>query len=85
MKMPLKRVRQLNRMANTVSSLNAPVDESGSTEFMDLIEDQELRAKLNRYARDMAHAIAEYLNKLQATRQRRLESELQRVGKKKLT
>ncbi len=40
MKMPLKRVRQLNRMASTVSSLNAPVDESGSTEFMDLIEDE---------------------------------------------
>jgi len=27
-------------MASTVSSLNAPVDESGSTEFMDLIEDE---------------------------------------------
>ncbi len=42
MKLPVKRVIQLNRMASGVSSLNAPVGDEGSTEFMDLIEDENM-------------------------------------------
>jgi RNA polymerase primary sigma factor len=42
MKLPVKRVRQLNRIASGISSLNAPVGEEGSTEFMDLIEDENM-------------------------------------------
>ncbi len=42
MKLPLARVRQLNRMASNVSSLNAPIGESGDSEFMDLIEDESI-------------------------------------------
>lgn len=40
MKLPMKRAKQLNRIASGSSSLNAPVGEDGSTEFMDLIEDE---------------------------------------------
>ena len=40
MKLPIKRVKQLQKMASGTSSLNAPVGDEGSTEFMDLIEDE---------------------------------------------
>ncbi len=39
MRLPIKRVKQLNKMVSGISSLNAPIGEEGSTEFMDLIED----------------------------------------------
>ncbi len=42
MKLPIKRVRQLGRIVSGTSSLNAPVGEEGSTEFMDLIEDENM-------------------------------------------
>ncbi len=42
MKLPMKRAKQLNRMVSGISSLNAPVGEEGSTEFMDLIEDENM-------------------------------------------
>ena len=42
MRLPMKRVRQLNKMATGISSLNAPIGEEGSTEFLDLIEDESL-------------------------------------------
>lgn len=40
MKLSLKKVRQLNRMVAKISSLNAPIGEEGTAEFMDLIEDE---------------------------------------------
>ena len=42
MKLPVARVRQLNHMASNISSLNAPIGESGDSEFMDLIEDEKI-------------------------------------------
>jgi len=39
MRLPIKRVRQINRMITGISSLNAPIGTEGSAEFMDLIED----------------------------------------------
>lgn len=42
MKIPIKRVKQLSKMASGISSLNAPVGDEGSTEFMDLIEDENM-------------------------------------------
>lgn len=47
MKLPIKRVRQLNRIASGISSLNAPVGEEGSTEFMDLIEDENMTTAID--------------------------------------
>jgi len=55
MKIPLKRARQLSKMANTVSSLNAPVDESGSTEFMDLIEDEKMSQEISELSNFLLH------------------------------
>jgi len=40
MRLPMKRARQLNKMVTGISSLNAPVGEEGSIEFMNLIEDE---------------------------------------------
>lgn len=42
MKLPMKRVKQLHKMVSGISSLNAPVGDEGSTEFMDLIEDENI-------------------------------------------
>jgi len=42
MSLPMKRAKQLNKMAAGTSSLNAPVGEEGSTEFLDLIEDENI-------------------------------------------
>ncbi|MFH1847893.1 MAG: RNA polymerase sigma factor RpoD/SigA [Candidatus Omnitrophota bacterium] len=39
MGLPIAKIRELNQMAAKISSLNAPVGEEGSTEFMELIED----------------------------------------------
>ena len=40
MKMSVKKVRQLSKMASKISSLNAPIGSGGTAEFMDLIEDE---------------------------------------------
>jgi RNA polymerase primary sigma factor len=40
MKLPIKRVKQLSKMVTGISSLNAPVGEDESTEFINLIEDE---------------------------------------------
>jgi RNA polymerase primary sigma factor len=42
MKIPIKRVKQLNKMVSGISSLNAPIGDEGSTEFLDLIEDENM-------------------------------------------
>lgn len=42
MSLPMKRAKQLNKMVAGTSSLNAPVGEEGSTEFLDLIEDENM-------------------------------------------
>lgn len=39
MKLPMKRAKELHKMVSGTSSLNAPVGDEGSTEFLDLIED----------------------------------------------
>ncbi|MFH1752781.1 MAG: RNA polymerase sigma factor RpoD/SigA [Candidatus Omnitrophota bacterium] len=40
MKMSIKKIRQLSKMASKISSLNAPIGSGGTAEFMDLIEDE---------------------------------------------
>jgi len=55
MKLPIKRVRQLSKMASTVSSLNAPIDESGSTEFLDLIEDEKTAGAVGELSNFLLH------------------------------
>ena len=55
MKLPMRRVRQLSKMASTVSSLNAPIDESGSTEFLDLIEDEKTATAVGELSNFLLH------------------------------
>jgi len=65
MRMPMGRIRQLNKMANTVSSLNAPVDQSGSTEFMDLIEDEKVAKEVGELSNFLLHErIKDLLHKM---------------------
>lgn len=40
MRLSAKKVRELNQIVAKISSLNAPVGEEGSTEFMELVEDE---------------------------------------------
>src|SRR3989338_1420011 len=42
LKLPMKRAKQLSKMVTGISSLNAPVGEDNSTEFLDLIEDESI-------------------------------------------
>jgi len=42
MRLPMKRAKQLSKMVSSTSSLNAPVGNEGSTEFLDLIEDENI-------------------------------------------
>jgi len=48
----------------------------------DLVEDEELRKKLDSYAREIAIAISQYLNELRADREPSLKAELKRIKKK---
>ncbi|MDP3789137.1 MAG: sigma-70 family RNA polymerase sigma factor [Candidatus Omnitrophota bacterium] len=42
MGLSVKRVKQLDKMVAKISSLNAPIGEEGTAEFMDLIEDESM-------------------------------------------
>lgn len=42
MHLPVKKVQELNQIVAKISSLNAPVGDEGSTEFMELIEDEKM-------------------------------------------
>lgn len=55
MRMPVLRVRQLSRMASSISSLNAPIGESGDSEFMDLIEDENIVNSLDELSKFLLH------------------------------
>ncbi|MCQ9206814.1 MAG: sigma-70 family RNA polymerase sigma factor [Omnitrophica bacterium] len=72
MKLPTSRVRQLNKMANTVSSLNAPVDESGSTEFMDLIEDEKIAKEVSELSNFLLHERVKDLLHRMSDRERKI-------------
>ncbi|MDD5681564.1 MAG: sigma-70 family RNA polymerase sigma factor, partial [Candidatus Omnitrophica bacterium] len=41
-KLSMKRVKQLDKMVAKISSLNAPIGDEGTAEFMDLIEDENI-------------------------------------------
>ncbi|MBL7155644.1 MAG: sigma-70 family RNA polymerase sigma factor [Candidatus Omnitrophica bacterium] len=72
MKLPLERIRQLNKMASTVSSLNAPVDENGSTEFMDLIEDEKMSGEVGELSNFLLHERVKDLLHKMSPRERKI-------------
>jgi RNA polymerase primary sigma factor len=47
LKLPMRRVKQINKMVTGISSLNAPIGDEGSAEFMDLIEDENMVSALD--------------------------------------
>lgn len=55
MKLPIARVRQLNHMASNIASLNAPIGESGESEFMDLIEDESIVNSVDELSKFLLH------------------------------
>jgi RNA polymerase primary sigma factor len=55
MKLPVARVRQLNHMASNIASLNAPIGESGDSEFMDLIEDESIVSSVDELSKFLLH------------------------------
>lgn len=65
MGLPLKRVKQLNEMASSVSSLNAPVGDDGTTELMDLLEDDKIATTVDELSNFLLHErIKELLKKM---------------------
>ncbi len=74
MQIPIKRVRQLNKMAGAVSSLNAPIGESGTTEFMDLLEDEKIASSIDELSNFLLHErIRELLKKMSPREQKIIE------------
>lgn len=55
MKLPLSRIKQLNHMASNIASLNAPIGESGDSEFMDLIEDESIVNSVDELSKYLLH------------------------------
>jgi len=75
MKMPVGRVRQLSKMANTVSSLNAPIDQSsGSTEFLDLVEDEKVAKEVGQLSNFLLHERIKNLLSKMLPRERKIVS-----------
>jgi len=74
MKIPIKRVKQLNEMANGVASLNAPVGEDGTTELMDLLEDERITNSVDELSNFLIHErIKELLAKMSPREQKIIE------------
>ncbi|MDP8298609.1 MAG: sigma-70 family RNA polymerase sigma factor [Candidatus Tantalella remota] len=72
MKLPVARVRQLNRMASNIASLNAPIGESGDSEFMDLIEDENIVNSVDELSKFLLHERIEGLLDKMTDRERKI-------------
>jgi len=47
MRISIRKARALDKMMSKISSLNAPIGDSGSTEFMDMIEDESTESAMD--------------------------------------
>ncbi len=72
MKMPVSRIRQLNHMASNISSLNAPIGESGDSEFMDLIEDESIVTSVDELSKFLLHERIEGLLEKMSPREKKI-------------
>jgi len=72
MKMPVARIRQLNHMASNIASLNAPIGESGDSEFMDLIEDESIVSSVDELSKFLLHERIEGLLAKMTDREKRI-------------
>jgi RNA polymerase primary sigma factor len=65
MKLPIKKVKRLNRIASKIASLNAPISGEDETEFIDLVEDETSPAAQDEVGSFLKQEhIAELLNQL---------------------
>ena len=72
MKLPVSRIKQLNHMASNIASLNAPIGESGDSEFMDLIEDESIVNSVDELSKFMLHERIEALLKKMTDREKKI-------------
>ncbi|MDD5634811.1 MAG: RNA polymerase sigma factor RpoD/SigA, partial [Candidatus Omnitrophica bacterium] len=72
MKLPVSRIRQLNHMASNIASLNAPIGESGDSEFMDLIEDESIVNSVDELSKFLLHERIEGLLEKMTERERKI-------------
>ena len=74
MGIPMKRVKQLNEMVSSVSSLNAPVGDDGTTELMDLLEDVRIATTVDELSNFLLHErIKELLKRMTPREQKIIE------------
>ncbi|MFH1791199.1 MAG: RNA polymerase sigma factor RpoD/SigA [Candidatus Omnitrophota bacterium] len=74
MRLPIRRIKQLDEMVSSVSSLNAPVGEDGTTELMDLLEDNKIAGTVDELSNFLLHErIKELLGKMTAREQKIIE------------
>ncbi|MFH1305727.1 MAG: sigma-70 family RNA polymerase sigma factor [Candidatus Omnitrophota bacterium] len=72
MKMPVGRIKQLNHMASNIASLNAPIGESGDSEFMDLIEDESIVNSVDELSKFLLHERIEGLLEKMTEREKKI-------------
>ena len=72
MNMPVARIRQLNHMASNIASLNAPIGEAGDSEFMDLIEDENIVNSVDELSKFLLHERIEGLLEKMTERERKI-------------
>ncbi len=72
MKLPVGRVRQLNHMASSIASLNAPIGETGDSEFMDLIEDENIVNSVDELSKFLLHERIEGLLEKMTEREKKI-------------
>ncbi len=72
MRMPMSRVKHLNHMASNIASLNAPIGETGDSEFMDLIEDESIVSSVDELSKFLLHERIEGLLNRMTERERKI-------------
>lgn len=72
MDLPVSRVRQLSHMASNITSLNTPIGETGDSEFMDLIEDDNIANSVDELSKFLLHERIEGLLKKMTSREEKI-------------
>jgi RNA polymerase primary sigma factor len=72
MKLPVSRVKQLDYMSSNIASLNAPIGETGDSEFMDLIEDERIVNSVDELSKFLLHERIEGLLNKMTPRERKI-------------
>ncbi len=74
MSLPMKRAKQLSKMVSGISSLNAPVGDEGSTEFLDLIEDENMVSSVDSLSNFLTQERIKLLLEKMSTREQKILS-----------